>query len=121
MQATAAFEEISKAVPGAVALHVPMPKDLPAYATLFDGLIVLNEVPTSDEEPYEWSPLPQDQKGSGTIANWFPLPWGGPDYVIMPSFHTAAERAMKKQTGEPGNEVFLSVCRPDGQRRKPFC
>ncbi len=109
-QATAAFEEISKAVPGAVALHAPMPKDLPAYATLFDGLIVLNEVPTSDEEPYEWSPLPQDQKGSGTIANWFPLPWGGPDYVIMPSFHTAAERAMKKQTGEPGNEVFLSVC-----------
>ena len=109
-QATAAFDEIGKVVPGAVALHNPLPKDLPAYATLFDGLIVLNEVATSEEEPYEWSPLPHDQKGSATISNWFPLPFGGPDFVIMPSFHTAAERALKKQNGDPGNEVFLSIC-----------
>src|SRR6185437_8920920 len=109
-QADEAFSEIGKTVPGAVALRSPMPKDLAAYATLFDGLIVLNEVPTSEEDPYDWSPLPQDQKGAGAVANWFALPWGGPDFVIMPSFHTAAENAMKKQTGEPGNEVFLSVC-----------
>ncbi|HEY4310224.1 MAG TPA: CHAT domain-containing protein [Pirellulales bacterium] len=109
-QASEAYTEISKTLPGAVALHSPMPKDLPAYATLFDGLIVLNEVPVSEDDPYDWSPLPQDQKGTGTVANWFALPWGGPDFVIMPSFHTAAENAMKKQTGQPGNEVFLSVC-----------
>jgi CHAT domain-containing protein len=106
----AAFEEIDKALPGAVALRSPLPHDIAAYSTMFDGLIVLNEVPVPDDDPYEWSPMPNDAKGNTAISNWFALPWGGPDFIALPSFHTAAERALKKPPSEPGNEVFLSVC-----------
>ena len=109
-QAQEAYDEIAKSLSGTVALRAPLPHDGATYATLFDGLIVLNEVPVPDGDPYDWSPLPQDQKGNGAITNWFELPWGGPDFIILPSFHTAAERAMKKQNSEPGQEMFLTVC-----------
>jgi hypothetical protein len=106
----AAFEEISAALPGAVALRPPLAHDGSSYATLFDGLIVLDEISGADDDPYDWSPLGHDHKNAGALANWFALPWGGPDFIILPSYHTAAERAMKKQSADPGNEIFLSVC-----------
>lgn len=109
-QSEDAFEEIGKALPGTVALRPPLPHDMSAYSTLFDGLIVLNEVPLAEEDPYQLALLPHDQKNTGALGSWFSLPWGGPDFIVLPSFHTAAERAIKKTASEPGNEVFLSVC-----------
>ena len=93
-----------------MALRPPIQHDPAEFSTLFDGLIVLNEVAAANDGPYDWSPVPHDQKSAGSLADWFALPWGGPDFIILPSYHTAAERAMKKPTAEPGNEIFLSVC-----------
>jgi CHAT domain-containing protein len=35
-------------------------------------------------------------------------PWGGPDQVVLPGFHTPAEVALKR--GGAGDELFLTVC-----------
>ena len=37
------------------------------------------------------------------------MPWGGPERVILPGYHTAAENAFKKKNAT-GNELFLAVC-----------
>ena len=45
------------------------------------------------------------------LSDWLQLPWGGPDVVILPGYHTAAEDAMKRVGRNlSGNDVFLSVC-----------
>jgi CHAT domain-containing protein len=36
------------------------------------------------------------------------LPWGGPDQIVLPGFHTPAEVALKR--GGTGEELFLAAC-----------
>jgi len=111
--AKAAFESIRESVPGAVALHAPLPPETAAYESLFDELVVLNDTPGVDQTPYGISLLPAHERnaGAGSLANLFPLPWGGPDVVVLPSFHTVAERSLKKASShDPGHEIFLNVC-----------
>jgi hypothetical protein len=45
-----------------------------------------------------------------SVESWMQLPWGAPDQVVLPAFHTHAENALKKPGPAPGSEVFLSVC-----------
>ena len=47
-------------------------------------------------------------KFGSSLGSWFALPWNGPEQVILPTFHTPAEAALKR--GGNGNEIFLSVC-----------
>jgi hypothetical protein len=76
---------------------------------LLDGLIVLDDVDTSGG-PYSWSPLKGEKgKGGEPLGSWLSLPWGGPEQLILPGYHTSAETSLRKgQTS--GEEVFLSVC-----------
>ena len=63
----------------------------------------------SEKSPLTWSPLVVDHgKPGSTLAEWLQLPFGGPDQIILPGFHTPAENALKK--GGPGDEVFLAIC-----------
>ena len=39
----------------------------------------------------------------------FACPWGGPEQVILPGFHTAAENGLRKGHAG-GNDMFLSLC-----------
>jgi len=107
-----AFEQLSAVVPGAVALKSPPPAPSSIYGSLFHRLVVLDDIPYSDQEPYGWSLAPIDRtKTGGALADWLTLPWGGPDVVVLPGFHTAAEDGLKRmRKGLPGNDVFLSVC-----------
>jgi hypothetical protein len=53
------------------------------------------------------------EKGSmgGSLGVWFGLPWGSPDQIILPGFHTAAERALQKAPqAKLGADMFLSMC-----------
>jgi CHAT domain-containing protein len=110
--AKAAFDQLAAAVPGAVALRPPSPAPSSIYGTLFQRLIVLDDLAISDQDPFGWVLAPIDRgKGGATLADWLTLPWGGPEVVILPGFHTAAEDGLKRlHRGAPGNEVFLSVC-----------
>ena len=35
-------------------------------------------------------------KTGGTLADWLALPWGGPELIVLPGFHTAAEDGLRK-------------------------
>jgi len=107
-----AFEELSKAVTGSVALRGPLAGNGAALASVCDRAIVLADIPAVDTGPYAWSPLQLDRTpAGGALAAWFPLPWGGPEEIILPGFHTAAENALKKHAAnQAGNDIFLSVC-----------
>ena len=105
-----AFSNLSKVVPGAVALPNHLPAASSLYRDLLDGLVVLDDVEPADSGPYEWSPAQIDRgKAGSNLSAWFSLPWGGLDYVILPGFHSAAESGMKKRAGD-GNDLFLSIC-----------
>ena len=130
----AEFTQLQKVVPHAVAI-----KGLPAgggtaspvYASLFDGLLVYDDLSLAGEKGeksseknaekngekgardshYEWSPMPLDHaKGAGSLAQWFSLPWKSPTELILPGFHTPAESGLKQLSNSSGNDMFLSVC-----------
>ena len=108
----AAFDQLAAALPGAVALKSPAPGAVADYKVFFDRLLVLDDLTVNEQEPYGWSPAPIDKsRTGGTLADWMELPWGGPEQIVLPGFHTAAEDAMKKPSrNAPGEEVFLSAC-----------
>ena len=110
--AKAAFERLAAALPGAVVLKSPSPGPAADYKILFNRLIVLDDLTINDQDPYDWTPAPIERgKSGGTLGDWMALPWGCPEEIILPGYHTAAEDAMKKSVrGVPGDEVFLSVC-----------
>jgi len=83
------------------------------YRVIVDKLIVLADLEVDPAAPYGWVPLPLDMgknNYSGALTNWLPLPWGIPELIVLPGFHTAAENGLKKKVNfPPGQEVFLSV------------
>ncbi len=107
-----AFDQLAAVVPGAVALRSPPPAPSSVYRSLFQRLVVLDDLVLSEPDPYGWTPAPIDRgKVGGSLGDWLALPWGGPDVIVLPGFHTAAEDALKRvHKGPPGNDVFLSVC-----------
>ncbi len=107
--AVAAFQRSAPAVAGAVALPRPLTAPGNVYRVLLDGLIVLDDVQPA-AGPYDWVPLQADHNKSGApLASWLVLPFGGPEQVILPGFHTAAETSIRKGRAS-GQEVFLTVC-----------
>jgi hypothetical protein len=102
-----AFRRLASAVGGAVALPRALPAPSAVYRVLLDELIVLDDIEPA--EPYDWSPLQVDRKTGDTLAGWFALPFGGPERVILPGYHTAAESGARKGKTN-GEEMFLALC-----------
>jgi CHAT domain-containing protein len=104
-------EKLAKVLPGTAMLKAPLPAPSAIYAGLFDRLVVLDEIPSTDS-PYGWSPVTLDRgKAGSTLNDWLALPWQGPAEIVLPGFHTAAESALKRANASgAGGEVFLSVC-----------
>jgi tetratricopeptide (TPR) repeat protein len=106
-----AFAQFSQAVGGSVALRAPLPASSSVYAALFDRLVVLDDIAASESGGYDWAPLTLDRNVLGSsVDHWMQLPWGGPEELILPGFHTPAEGALKKVANPPGSDVFLAVC-----------
>ncbi len=106
---TTGIDELSRAVESGPVLPRSLPAASNVYRTLLDELIVLDDVPASGG-PYDWAPIPANERGkSGTpLADWLDLPWGGPEQVLLPGFHTAAETALRRGHSA-GQELFLSL------------
>ncbi len=112
-----AFERLAKVVPGAVALKLPLPAPSSVYGSLFDRLIVLDDLGPpphggDGSGPYDWALVPLDRgKAGSSLRDWLRLPWGGPDEILLPGFHTAAEAQLAGvDQSAPGNEMLLTVC-----------
>ncbi len=104
-----AFQWLAPAVAGSVALPRTLTAPSNLYRVLLDGLIAFEDLPLASG-PYAWAPLQSDRGKSGeTLNDWWALPWGGPEQLILPGYHTAAESGLKKGPAD-GNEVFLSIC-----------
>ena len=113
----AAFERLAKVVPGAVALKSPLPAPSAVYGSLFNRLIVLDDLKPPAQngdrfDPYDWALVPLDRGKAGSSLNdWLRLPWGGPDEILLPGFHTAAEASLAGvDQAAPGNRMLLTVC-----------
>jgi tetratricopeptide (TPR) repeat protein len=109
----AAFEQLAKVLPGAAMLKSPLPAPSSVYSSLFHRLVVFDDINVAGLGPYDWAPVTLEKNKPGNSLNdWLGLPWGGPDEVILPGYHTAAEDATLKGMNRlmPGHEIFLSIC-----------
>ncbi len=108
------FDHLKRALPNAVPIKSPLPSASPLFASLFDGLVVFDELnggAGGDKGPYQWNPIPLDRiRNAGSLIQWFSLPWKSPTTLILPGFRTPAESALKQANGSLGNEMFLNVC-----------
>ena len=50
---------------------------------------------------------------AASLADWLLLPWGGPDVVVLPGFHTAAEDALKR-VAQAACRATTCFCRSAG-------
>ena len=104
-----ASEEIRGVLPDAQNLSGPLPATSALQKSVWQQLIVLDDVDDRTTAGYLWSPAQIDRGKSGSrLADWLALPWGGPETVILPGFQTAAEPSLKTDT--TGDEIFLSLC-----------
>jgi len=109
--ARAAYDELAKTLPGAVAIDRPLPGGSALGKLRMQHLVVLDDLVLNDQAPYAWSPIPLDRgKPGSTLADWMALPWGAPEVIVLPGYHTFAENTKKGRRGPPGSEVFLSLC-----------
>jgi tetratricopeptide (TPR) repeat protein len=110
-----AFNELGPKVPGVTAIKGAMPGPSAIYGSLFDRLVVYTEITPPRNNVYEWTPVQLDHGLPGSqLAQWFSLPIGGPDQVVLPGFRTSAEfyldPAKNKGLDVSGSDLFLSVC-----------
>lgn len=107
-QGASAFEDLRRVLPGATRLDPKHPASSALYGTLFDRLVVLDDINDAGG-PYDWAPMQYDRgKPGSTLGQWFALPWGAPEQIVLPGFHTAAENGHK--LAGPGDEIFLTLC-----------
>ncbi len=106
-------------------LKRPLPTASPLYGSLFDSLVVLDDLVLGETaggndkaatggepSPYDWSPIPLDRaRGAGSLAQWLALPQKGAAQVLLPNVHTPAENGLRQAATAPrGSELFLSLC-----------
>ncbi len=90
---------------------VPLIPEPPAMrlSKTVDRLVVLNDLDNDPKAPYDWAPVAADKsKASASLGQWMLSPWGGPDQIVLPGFHTPAEMALKR--GGTGAEMYLTIC-----------
>ena len=105
----AAAMELAQSIPNTFTLDATQPVASPLYGAIADRVVVLQDIETRQAGPYDWAPVPAGRGKMGlSVAGWMTLPWGAPDQLILPAFHTAAESSLKRAS--TGDEIFLSLC-----------
>jgi tetratricopeptide (TPR) repeat protein len=94
-----------------------LPASSSAFASQVKQLVVLDDIPVPQNGlPLGWSPFSMDKdKLKNSVGTWLNLPWGGPQLIILPGFHTPAETSLKvasRGTAKAvpnGDDLFLSA------------
>ncbi len=124
--AAANLDRFGKLGEHSAAIKRPLPSASPLYGSLFDTLIVFDEVSlgepaggdkaapatAGERAPFDWAPIPLDHaRAAGSLAQWIALPKKSAAQVILSGVHTPAEGGLKQPATTPrGNEMFLSLC-----------
>ncbi len=104
-----AIEEIASVLPDTTKSPDVLPAPSSLAAKMWDRLIVLDDLDTRSAASLAWSPIAADKGKPGSkLADWLTLPFGGPEQVVLPGFHTPAESGLKR--GANGDEMFLTLC-----------
>ena len=104
------LEDISGAIAGSVTLDDSLSVPPNLMAGFWDRLIVLKDIERRAGKIYDWSPVNLGQAKRGqALQDWLHLPWSGPELVVLPGFHTAAEK-VSDETLADGSDVFLTTC-----------
>ncbi len=102
-------EQLAGALPGSTVLREAAAVPGGLLGTQFDRLVMLTDIEDAEKLPFGWSPLQLDRgKPGAALSDWMMLPWGCPEQLVLPTFHTPMEYGLKK--GGTGEEMFLSVC-----------
>lgn len=107
-----ATDALIRDVPGTAKVPSPLPGAPAVYGTLFDRLVVFNDIPESATRPFGWTPLAAEtgSRVTANLADWWELPFAAPQEVILPGYHTLAEDGIKSQNANAtGDEMYLSV------------
>lgn len=109
--ADAALEQLTRALPGTMRIERPLPSEGAVYRTLLDRLLVLDDIPEVEKGLVAWTPLRVDRGTNGSsLADWMRWPAPGPDQVLLPGFHSAAENALRRGRPESdGDELFFPI------------
>jgi tetratricopeptide (TPR) repeat protein len=107
---------IQPLMPMSALSNEPFPSSASAFATQIKQLLVLDDISIpSNAQPLAWSPFSGDKtKLRNPVSSWLTLPWGGPELIILPGFHTPAEFSLKssRNSSKPilnGEDLFLSA------------
>jgi hypothetical protein len=101
------FNEWMDTLPGLEALpnHLPAPSGI--LRATWDRLVVLDDLDNRRQSNHEWSPAKTDKTAADSqLRRWMQLPWGGPQEVLLPGFHTAAEDGLRQ--ADDGTALFLA-------------
>ncbi len=107
-----AFLQIKQTVPSAHALTQQVFGPANALVPMLEGIVVLDDIEPVDRSPLDMAPLQVNRgKPGASIGEWMGLPWGNPDIVLLPGFHTPAESSVKRLDTRlrPGDELFMST------------
>ena len=88
-----------------------LPNRLPAAAGIlratWDRLVVLDDLDNRRHPNHDWSPAKTEKEtADNQLQRWMQLPWGGPEEVLLPGFHTAAEDGLRQ--ADDGTPLFLA-------------
>jgi CHAT domain-containing protein len=106
-----AFKQIQAVVPRGHAIEDSLQVPSHILAVMLDGLVVLDDLTSSGQDPLSLAPFRVDEGLPGSsIRQWLSLPWGSPDVIVLPGFHTPAENSLKKIStlNRAGDELFLT-------------
>lgn len=102
-------EKLQQESPQATIIRKPkLPITTNLAGPVWHQLIVLDDIEWNDKDPLDWSPAQIDQGRGGSIADWLKLPWGAPDVVVLPGYHTMAEDGLRGRSN--GDEMLVSAC-----------
>ena len=102
------FVQLNEFSPEFEELGGRFPSSSNQLASLIDELLVLDDVKANSAQPLQWSLIPtREANSSATLESWFAPPWGGPQLILLPGFHTAAESALKGASD--GHDLFLTA------------
>lgn len=107
--AAEAANDLRKVLDRVTELNVSLPAPAALLAALGKRTLVLQDLGEPPGAPYDWAPLQLDRdKAGNSLAQWLALPWGAPDQIMLPGFHSAAESALRR--GATGDDLFLPLC-----------
>ena len=103
------FKEIETENPNAVQFETRLPGPSGLIGGLCDTILVLDDLDGKSSGLYGWAPMQLDNGENGSsLYNWMMLPWEGPATLVLPGFHTAAEKGFRQNA--TGQEIYSAIC-----------